>query len=300
MVFNKHLINLRKIVHGNLETNVSMKNHTSFRIGGNASVILYPSELTDLLESINYLTKHKIKYYVFGLGTNLLVTDSNLDYVLIKLGRNFNHISVMEDKIIAYSGASVNSICMLAYNNALSGMEGLFGIPGTIGGAVLMNAGAFNYCTADVVTTVVALVDGKLKVFDNIKFDYRYSMFQDIDNCVILQVELKLNFADKAQIKEKMDSVMEQRKQTQPLDKPSAGSVFKRCEGVVVSKKIDELGLKGLTVGGAMVSEKHAGFIVNNRNASCKDVKQLINIIKQKFEQQCNVKLTDEIKYLGE
>mgnify|MGYP003323718416 CR=1 FL=1 len=141
----------------------------------------------------------KIKYYVFGLGTNLLVTDNNLDYVLIKLGRNFNHISVMEDKIIAYSGASVNSICMLAYNNALSGMEGLFGIPGTIGGAVLMNAGAFNYSTADVVTTVVALVDGKLKVFDNIKFDYRYSMFQDIDNCVILQVELKLNFADKAQ-----------------------------------------------------------------------------------------------------
>lgn len=300
MLSKKHLHSLRKIVHGNLELNVSMKNHTSFRIGGKASVILYPSEMTDLIESINYLTKHKIKYYVFGLGTNLLVTDNNLDYVLIKLGSNFNHIFVENNTVIAYSGASINSICMMAYNNELSGLEDAFGIPGTIGGAVLMNASAYNYVTSNVVSNVVALVNGKLKVFDKFKFDYRYSMFQDMENCTILQVELKLSKGNKSQIYKQMQDTMERRKSTQPLDKPSAGSVFKRCNNLIVSESIDKLGLKGLSVGGAMVSTKHAGFIVNTGNATSNDVKQLISKIKQKFKKQYNVNLTEEIKYLGD
>ena len=144
MVNTKHLINLKKIVHGDVETNVSMKNHTSFRIGGKASIVLYPREMTDLIEAIRYLKKYKIRYEVFGLGTNILVADHDIDYVLIKLGSNFNHVTVMDNKIIAYSGASLNSICMAAYNNGLTGLEDAFGIPGSIGGAVYMNASAYD------------------------------------------------------------------------------------------------------------------------------------------------------------
>lgn len=300
MLSNNHIRSLKKLVHGNIELDVSMKNHTSFRIGGNAKVILFPRELTDLIEAIRYMEKYKIKYYVFGLGTNLLVGDQDIDFVLIKLGSNFNHVSVTENTITAYSGASINNICMQAYNNSLSGIEDAFGIPGSIGGAVLMNAGAFNFQTSDIVSMVVALVDGKIRVYDNISFGYRYSMFQDFDNIAILQVELRLNKGNKDEIYARMQEIMNKRKDTQPLDKPSAGSVFKRCNELVVSKIIDELGLKGKSVGGAMVSTKHAGFIVNTGNATSLDVKQLISEIKEIVYQKYNVKLIEEIKYLGD
>lgn len=300
MLSTNHIRSLKKLVHGNIELDVSMKNHTSFRIGGNAKVILFPRELTDLIEAIRYMEKYKIKYYVFGLGTNLLVGDQDIDFVLIKLGSNFNHVSVTENTITAYSGASINNICMQAYNNGLSGMEDAFGIPGSIGGAVLMNAGAFDFQTSDIVSMVVALVDGKIRVYDNISFGYRYSMFQDFDNIVILQVELRLNKGNKDEIYARMQEIMNRRKYTQPLDKPSAGCVFKRCNELVVSKTIDELGLKGKSVGGAMVSTKHAGFIVNIGNATSLDVKQLISEIKEIVYQKYNVKLIEEIKYLGD
>lgn len=300
MLNTKHLSNLKKIVHGDIEQNVSMKNHTSFRIGGKASVVLYPREMTDLIEAINYLKKYKIRYYVFGLGTNLLVTDNDLDYVIIKLGGNFNHISVQDDTIIAYSGASLNSICMSSYNNELTGLEEAFGIPGTIGGGVLMNAGAFDFETSKIVTLVVALVDGKLRVFDNIDFGYRYSMFQDMSDVVILQVEMKLSKGTKSDIYARMQEVMRYRREHQPLDKPSAGSVFKRCDGIIVSKAIDDMGYKGKSVGGAMISPKHAGFIVNTGNATSTEVLRLIEDIKIEFENNYNIKLVEEIRYLGD
>lgn len=300
MLNTKHLNNLKKIVHGDIEYNVSMKNHTSFRIGGIARVVLYPREMTDLVDAINYLRRHNIRYFVFGLGTNLLVTDRNIDFVLIKLGSNFNHVTVNENTIIAYAGASVNSVCMAAYNNSLTGLEDAFGIPGSIGGAVYMNASAYEYETANVVSLVVALVDGKLKVYDSIEFGYRYSMFQDMEDAIILQVELKLNSGEKADIHQRMQDTMRNRVDNQPLDKPSAGSVFRRCNDIIVSKAIDDMGMKGTSVGGAMISPKHAGFIVNTGNATCNDVQELIQIIQTKFEDTYGAKLDTEIKYLGE
>lgn len=300
MLNTKHLNNLKKIVHGDIEYNVSMKNHTSFRIGGIARVVLYPREMTDLVDAINYLRRHNIRYFVFGLGTNLLVTDRNIDFVLIKLGSNFNHVTVNENTIIAYAGASVNSVCMAAYNNSLTGLEDAFGIPGSIGGAVYMNASAYEYETANVVSLVVALVDGKLKVYDSIEFGYRYSMFQDMGDAIILQVELKLNSGEKADIHQRMQDTMRNRVDNQPLDKPSAGSVFRRCNDIIVSKAIDDMGMKGTSVGGAMISPKHAGFIVNTGNATCDDVQELIQNIQTKFEDTYGAKLDTEIKYLGE
>ena len=300
MVNSKHIHNLKKLVHGDIETNVSMKNHTSFRIGGKASVVLYPREMTDLVECIRYMKKYKIRYEVFGLGTNILVTDNDIEYVLIKLGSNFNHVTVMDNKILAYSGASLNSICMAAYNNSLSGLEDAFGIPGSIGGAVYMNAGAYTYETSNVVSTVVALVDGKLKVYENIDFSYRYSPFQDINDAIILQVELSLAVGNKQDIYNKMKSTMQKRKDSQPIDKPSAGSVYRRCGDIIVSKSIEDMGYKGKAKGGAMISPKHAGFIVNTGNAKATDVLDLMADIEREFEKKYNKKLTREIRYIGE
>ena len=300
MLSIKHLTNLKKILHGDIETNVLMKNHTTFRIGGMVDAVIYPREMTDLVEAVRYMRKYKIRYEVFGLGTNLLVTDNDMGYVLIKLGSNFNHVTAMGNKIIAYSGASLNSICMVAYNNSLSGLEDAFGIPGSIGGAVYMNASAYNYETRNVVTTVVALVDGKLKVYEDIPFDYRYSVFQDMTNVIILQVELTLDIGNKQDIYTRMQEIIRKRKDTQPLDKPSAGSVFRRCDDIIVSRAIEDMGYKGKCVGGAMVSPKHAGFIVNMGNATAQNVLELIEDIEIEFEKKYNKKLIREIRYIGE
>lgn len=301
MLSKKQILILKKIVHGNLETNVSMKNHTTFRIGGNASVVIFPSEISDLIEAILYLNKIKCKYYCFGLGSNLLVSDNNIcDTVLIKLGRNFNHVTVDKNKIIAYSGASLNSLCMHALNAELTGLEDAFGIPGSIGGAVLMNAGAYNFETKNVVSRVVALINNKIQVFTEFNFSYRHSVFQELENVLILQVELTLKRGNKANIKSRMDEIMNLRKTTQPLDFPSAGSVFKRINGIVVSYEIDKMGLKGKSIGGALISTKHAGFIVNTGKAKCQDVKDLINLVKEKFKKEKNIELKEEIKYLGD
>lgn len=301
MLTKKQICDLKRIVHGNLETKVSLKNHTSFRIGGVADVIIYPSEITELIDAILYLNKIKCKYFCFGLGTNLLVCDNDVkDIVIIKLGRNFNHITVDENKIIAYSGASVNSICMKALNAELTGMEDAFGIPGSIGGAVLMNAGAYNFECKNVVKRVVAIVNNKIQVFTDCNFSYRHSIFQDLKNVIILQVELELNKGNKDTIKSRMDEIMLKRKTTQPLEFASAGSIFKRKDNIIVSKEIENMGLKGTKIGGAMISTKHAGFIVNVGNAKCKDVIELINIVKDKFKKEKNIELEEEIKYLGD
>lgn len=300
MLSTKHLNNLKKILHGDVETNVCMKNHTTFRIGGVADLVLYPREMTDLVEAVRYMRKYNIRYEVFGLGSNLLVTDNNMGYVLIKMGTNFNHISVMGNKIIAYAGASLNSICMAAYNNSLTGIEDGFGIPGSIGGAVYMNASAYTYETSKVVSTVVAIVDGKLKVYDNIAFDYRYSPFQDMTDVIILQVELSLATGNKQDIYNRMQNILSNRKSTQPLDKPSAGCVFKRCGDIIVSRAIEDMGYKGKSCGGAMVSPKHAGFIVNMGNATANDVLDLMQEIELDFENKYDKKLIREIKYIGE
>ena len=163
-----------------------------------------------------------------------------------------------------------------------------------------MNAGAYNFEMSKVLGSVIALVDGKIKVFDNIKFGYRYSEFQDYANIVILQVEISLHSGNKPDIYARMQEVMNIRKDTQPLDKPSAGSIFKRLDGLIVSKEIERLGLKGEAIGGAKVSEKHAGFIINNGGASYTDVVELIDKIKDKFREIYDIELVEEIKYLGE
>lgn len=300
MLSKKQINDLKKIVHGNLETDVSLKNHTSFQIGGKAKVILFPTEINEIIESIAYLNKYKIKYYVFGLGTNMLVSDNNIDYVIIKLGRNFNHITVDENKIIAYSGASINAVCMNALNNNLTGLEDAFGIPGTIGGAVIMNASAYSFETKNVVRQVVALIGNKIEIIKDFDFKYRYSKFQEMENVVILQVEIELNGGVYEEIKTRMNEVLNLRKTNQPLNYPSAGSVFKRKNDLIVSLEIEKLGLKGFKVGGAQISEKHAGFIVNCGNAKCEDVLNLVELIKQKFKEKHNVELDLEIKYLGE
>lgn len=300
-MINKRIFNqLKKLVKCNIEQNVSMKNHTTFRIGGIASIVVYPTEITELVDVILFLKKHKIKYFIFGLESNILVSDSGFDGVAIKLGRNFNHFTVDGSNITAYAGASLNSISMAAYNNGLIGMEDAFGIPGTIGGAVIMNAEAYNYETKNVVVGVVALVHNKIEYITDCQFEYRKSKFQNMEDFIILEVHLKLSKGNKKEIFKRMNEIMNKRKENQPLNFPSAGSVFKRCENIVVSLELDKMGMKGRCVGKAEVSTKHAGFIVNKGGASAKDVKELIEIIKHEFEEVHHISLQEEIKYIGD
>ena len=300
-MLNNRLFNqVKKIVKCNIEKNVSLKNHTTFRIGGNADIILYPTDMTELVDVMLFLKKHRIKYFIFGLGSNILVSDNGFDGVAIKLGRNFNRITVDEDKIIAFAGASLNSICMSAYNHGLTGLEDAFGIPGTIGGAVIMNAGAYQYETKNVVTSVLALVHNKIEYMTEFDFGHRKSVFQCLDDFVILEFEIQLKQGNKKEIYSRMNEILNRRKENQPLNFPSAGSIFKRCEDIVVSLEIDKMGLKGKRLGKAEISTKHAGFIVNRGGASAKDVKDLIQYVKDEFEEKHHVKLQEEIKYIGE
>lgn len=286
---------LKSIVkNGKVLKNKSLKNYTSFKIGGKAKYIVEPSSFTELIELINYLNKQKIKHFVLGNGTNVLASDNGFNGVIIST-KGLNTIRMFSDVVQVFAGANLNTVCKFYLDNNMGGFESAFGIPGTVGGAVKMNASAYDFETSKMVLGVFALTNGKVEYYNNLQceFSYRNSVFK---NSVILMVEFKKGNTgcDKC----KMNYVMQTRKSLQPLNLPSAGSVFKREQGVAVSKIIDELGLKGLTVGGAKVSEKHAGFIVNFNNATAKDVKELIKIIKAEVLKLRGIELTEEINFI--
>ena len=286
---------LKSIVkNGKVLRNKLLKNYTSFKIGGKAKYVVEPSSFTELIELINYLIKQKISYFVLGNGTNVLASDKGFNGVII-ITKGLNKIRMFSDVVQVFAGASLNAVCKFYLDNNLSGFESAFGIPGTVGGAVKMNASAYDFETSKMVVGVFAITNGKVKYYNNFEcgFSYRDSVFKD---SIILMAEFKRDKVgcDKC----KMNYVMQTRKSLQPLNLPSAGSVFKREQGFAVSKMIDELGLKGLTVGGAKVSEKHAGFIVNFNNATAQDVLSLIKIIKSEVLKRKGVELKEEINFI--
>lgn len=286
---------LRSIVkQGKVLKNEPLKNHTSFHIGGKAKYFIIPNTCEELVELILYLNEINYKYYILGNGTNVLASDNGYDGIIIKLTQ-LNQIRKYNNYVQVFAGVGLNQLCLFCKENNISGMEDAYGIPGTVGGAVIMNASAYNFEMSNVVAGVLALSNGKIKYFSNADcgFEYRKSVFK---KDIILSVDLKLN---KGECDEKrMEYIMEMRKTFQPLNYPSAGSVFKRCDGVIVSKLLDDLGLKGRQVGGAKVSEKHAGFIINYNNATALDVKTLIKEIKSIVKEKNNIVLEEEIKYL--
>ena len=286
-----------------VEYDAPMKKYTSFKCGGNASLLIIPHSSDSLQKIISYCTLNNIKPLIIGNGSNLLVTDNGIDNVVIKIGSKMSGIELIDDTTIyCEAGASLKSLCMFALENSLSGLEFAYGIPGTLGGAVYMNAGAYGGEMKDVLFSCKHIdsngVVGELTQ-DELNLRYRGSAYTD-NGFTVVSAILKLKKAEKADIKDAMDDKLQKRKDKQPLEYPSAGSTFKRPEGYFAGALIQESGLKGYTVGGAQVSEKHAGFVINKDKATATDVITLIKDVQKIVYDKFGVMLETEVKIIGE
>lgn len=283
------------------EEDISMKNLTSFKIGGRVKVLVSPSEIESFAVVFKFLKKYNIPYFFLGNGSNILFKDKDFFGVAVS-SKNLNKIRILENNIVeCESGVNLFKLCRFLKTNSLSGMEELFGIPGSLGGAIYMNAGAYGVEIKDLLLCVCYfdekenLVEKETKDLD---FFYRYSVFQKTNNFIV-SAKMKLRNGKADDIEKKMKEIFQKRVEKQPLNFPSAGSVFKRPKGAFAAKLIEETGLKGLRVGNAMVSEKHCGFIVNLGGATAEDVETLIEKIIKIVKIEKNVDLEKEIKIIG-
>lgn len=279
----------------------SMKKHTTFKIGGKADYLLLPNSLEQILNCIKICKENNIDYYVIGNGSNLLVTDKGFRGAIIKIFKNFNNIKIDGNVITAKSGATLSAIAKKAYDNSLKGLEFASGIPGTIGGGVCMNAGAYGGELKDVVKTVTILKDDKIIILDNkdCNFEYRNSKILK-ERLVVLEVSLELKEGNKEEILSKMKKNTKSRNEKQPVEYASAGSTFKRPPNNFAGKLIMEAGLSGKTIGGACISQKHCGFIINKGDATCEDVLKLVDFVCREVKEKFNIELEKEIRIIGE
>lgn len=280
--------------------NEPMSKHTSFKIGGPAKLFVSPADSNTLSELITNCKNYDIPTVYFGNGSNILFNDYGFDGVVISTSR-MTEISLQDENVIECGSGVKNSVlCQFALENSLSGFEFLWGIPGTVGGAAFMNAGAYGGEIKDVIVGCEYITsDGEIKEMssDEMDLSYRHSIFSE-NGGIITKVKLRGKLDNKEVIRTLMDELMERRRTKQPLEFPSAGSVFKRPEGYFAAALIEECGLKGESVGGAQVSEKHSGFIINTGNATASDVKQLVEIIKETVFMQKGVQLECEIRVI--
>lgn len=304
---NKEILEkLRKIFPDErIKENELMKNHTSFKIGGPADFFIKINSLDELKYVLKICKDNGISLTLIGNGSNLLILDKGIKGIVIKLELKemyINYIDNQKIEIVADSGLQIGLLAQKLLKEEISGFEELAGIPGTIGGAVVMNAGAHGKEMKDIITEITAIdYDGKIYKFTNEEagFEYRHSKFSNNDY-IILQVKLLLESGNKEEIKAKMNEYFQYRKEKQPIEFPSAGSTFKRGEDFITAKLIDEVGLKGYSIGDAKVSEKHAGFIINKGNASSQDVLDLVEFVKNKVYEKFKKNIELEIKVLGE
>ncbi len=279
-----------------------MKKHTTFKIGGPADYLIFPSSMQEVTLIFDLLRKYKIPFTVLGNGSNVLVLDKGIRGAVVKFNSPMSWIRQEGNTIIAGAGALLKDVSQFAADCGLTGMEFAIGIPGSIGGAVFMNAGAYDGEMKPIVSGVrAAAASGKLVAYshDELDFGYRHSVFQD-NGQAICEVEISLQPGDPAAIREKMDSFTERREKKQPLEMPSAGSTFKRPEGYFAGTLIEQTGLKGFSVGGAQISAKHAGFVVNSGEATATDVLNLIHEVQRRVYEKNGVKLFPEVRILGE
>ena len=277
-----------------------MRAHTTFKIGGDADIFIIPDSPAALISVLKKCAQFKIPHFILGNGSNLLVSDGGIEGAVISLA-GINGISAEGEKITCGAGAMLSSVCLKALSLSLTGLEFAYGIPGTAGGALYMNAGAYGGQMADVIESAECLTAaGDIKTLkkEDMRLGYRSSVFKK-GGLIIISLTLALKKGDKAEIKAEMDDLLNRRKQKQPLEYPSAGSTFKRPEGYFAGALIEKNGLKGLTVGGAQVSEKHAGFVINRGGATAADVKALIGKIKKTVFENDGVKLEPEVIFTG-
>ncbi len=277
--------------------NEPMSRHITFRAGGNAGFFVTPCTQQQIVDLVTELKD--VPHIFMGNGSNLLFTDGGYDGVVIQIGNRFADIRTDGNDIIAQSGALLSKISNVAYANGLGGFEFASGIPGSLGGAVAMNAGAYGREMKDVVTLSTCVGEsGNILEIENHEFSYRHSIFSN-RNLLVLKTVIHLEPRDKDEIKAEMNELNKRRRDKQPLEYPSAGSTFKRPEGYFAGKLIEDAGLKGYRVGGAMVSEKHAGFVINYDNATASDILNLMEHIKKEVYMRFGVELEPEVKIVG-
>lgn len=290
--------------------NEPLKQHTSFRVGGPAKVYVVPEDIEELQKLIRFLHEEKLPYDIIGNGTNLLVSDAGVDHVVVEIGRALEGIELLPEAnasdektyyIRVLAGTLLSKAAQFAATQELSGMEALRGIPGTIGGAVTMNAGAYGTEVKDVLYSVDVLTpEGELRTLTpaELALGYRHSVIPE-RGYVVVAATLALRKGDPAEIKARMADFQNRRKEKQPLDKASAGSTFKRPEGYFAGKLIEDTGLRGFRHGGAQVSEKHCGFVINDGTARAADIYWLIGEVRKRVLLEQHVELTPEVKIWG-
>ena len=302
MYYVNSIIEMANNYRFEVKLNENMSRHTTFKIGGNAEVFITVCHIEGLIDIISRCQANEVPYMVIGKGSNLLVSDKGIDGVVIRLDGDFNRIKLIDEETI-YCGAGVSmaKLCNFACEKGLSGLEFAWGIPGSAGGAVYMNAGAYGGEMKDVVVSAEHIdSDNNIGTFnlEQLNLGYRHSIYTD-NGYIITGVILHLHRDSQVEIRKRMDDYMNRRKSKQPVEYPSAGSVFKRPEGNFAGTLIEQAGLKGKTIGGAKVSEKHAGFIINTGNATCKDVKNLVRYIQNTVKNRSGIELECEIKMVG-
>ncbi len=301
---NERIVEKFKQIVGQEKTFIQepMKKHTTFRIGGPADYYLCPDSCQEIADILHICKEEKLPYFILGNGSNLLVSDQGYRGVVIQICKNMNQIQTMDTKIKVQAGCLLSTVSKKAAEQSLTGMEFASGIPGTIGGAVVMNAGAYGGETKDILESVTVLdPEGEIHTLDvdSLKMGYRTSIIKEKEY-IVLEAVFGLQLGKKEEIKSEMARLKEQRVTKQPLEFPSAGSTFKRPEGYFAGKLIQDAGLKGYQVGGAMVSEKHCGFVINRGNATAEDVRTLIRDVQKQVYDKFQVELKPEVKFLGE
>ena len=298
---DKLLEKLRKLDIGKILTDVSLKNYTTYKVGGICKIMVFPKNIDSLVILIKKLKEEKIKFMVLGKGSNTLFSDKVYDGIIIKLDE-LNHIDIHDTRIVAGAGANMMKVCREAIRASLAGLEFAAGIPGSVGGCIYMNAGAYNSDMGYVVSRVKVLTP-KMTVITMVNreldFHYRSSFFQKHKDYIVLEATFNLKKGKRELLEEVVNDRKRRRMETQPLEYPSAGSVFRNPPDMYSGKLIEDLGYKGLCKGGAKVSEKHANFIINYDNATASDIKELIDFIKEEVKDKYNVDLHVEQEFIN-
>lgn len=293
-----HIEDLQRIFRGRIALNEPMSKYTSFRIGGPADFYLEPRDKDDLVRLMTYLQEQSVPYVMIGSGSNLLISDEGIRGAVVTIEKGLNKMFAEGNRVVAEAGVKMAKFVDFCIQRGLRGVEMLPGIPGTIGGAIIMNAGAYGGEISDYLVEVEVLREGKLMAVRKAEagFSYRHSDFR---RDVILRATFEFSAGDKGELMKRRRELLIKRNQSQPLNLPNSGSVFKNPPGQFAAKLIEQVGLKGTTVGGAQISDKHGNFIVNTGNATASDVLALIRKARTTVAKRRDVKLELEVKLIG-
>ena len=290
---NNFTLELEKLNLEKIEKDNSLSTLTTYKTGGIAKLVVYPNNINNLKQMLKLIHKYNIKYFILGKGSNTLFSDKEFNGVIIKLDK-LNNFKIKQTEIYVESGMILSKLVQASVKNELTGLEFAIGIPGTIGGAIYMNAGAYGNNMSNIVKSVIVLNE-KFQIkeipLEKLKFDYRYSIFQANKNLICVAANIKLEHGNHDEIASKIKENLLKRKNSQPLEYPSAGSVFRNPEGNYAGKIIEELGLKGKNIGGAEISTKHANFIINKNNASSSDILNLIKLVQKEVKDKYKIDL---------